>query len=198
MHYFYSPSTRGFYLESLHAAGGLPLDGVKVTEEERQALLDGQAQGLTIEINDQGRPVAKRSAREPIQERRERARRAIDAAAGDARAAFVSAGQLVEEEYRLALRQVQQWRDAGQPADAVPEAIQHWADAAKLSALDAADDIERTAARWQAALLRIRGIRLQGKAAINQAAPDADLMALAQPVIEQLAALPAFEELAGS
>ena len=53
---------------------------------------------------------------------------AIDFAAGAARLRYVSAGQLIEEEYRQALHAVRAWRAAGSPADDVPAEIQSGAE----------------------------------------------------------------------
>lgn len=118
-----------------------------------------------------------------------RAKRLIDDAAGNARARYVSAGQLVEEEYRLALQQTQAWRDAGSPADQVPPAIQAWADAAGITAEQAATSIEQTTAAWESVLLQIRQIRLAGKAAVDAAGDADDFAAIAQPFIAQLDAM---------
>ncbi|EGJ49061.1 hypothetical protein [Desulfocurvibacter africanus] len=52
---YYSPDTRGFYLEGLHA---IPANAVEITVEEHRALLAAQAQGKTIQPDQDGRPVA--------------------------------------------------------------------------------------------------------------------------------------------
>ena len=89
------------------------------------------------------------------QQRRAQASADIDSAAGDARTRFVSAGYLIEEEYRQALNAVQRWRTAGSPLDSVPPEIQSGADYGDLDAESAAVEIEQTnAARRRVAALR--------------------------------------------
>jgi len=46
---YYSPSTRGFYLEEVHVPSQIPADAVPVTEAQRQKLIAGQAEGGEIE-----------------------------------------------------------------------------------------------------------------------------------------------------
>lgn len=113
----------------------------------------------------------------------------IDRAAGKARARYVSAGELVEQEYLQAKRATEAWRADGSPAGDIPADIQVWADAAGMTAEQAAQDIEATAAGWAQVLTAIRQIRLSGKSAID-AAPDAtDYSDTAAPYIAQLDAL---------
>lgn len=121
--------------------------------------------------------------------RRQAARDAIDAAAGQARLAFVSVGWGVEEEYRLAKQQTDAWIAAGRPADDVPPAIAVWAQARGWTAEQAAQDIIGTEAAWMDALAAIRQARLLGKAAVDAAADDADFDAVAGPYIAQLEAI---------
>lgn len=52
---FYSPSTRGFYDDTIHAK--LPTDAVAISEEDRTELLAGEAQGLQISVDATGWPV---------------------------------------------------------------------------------------------------------------------------------------------
>lgn len=104
------------------------------------------------------------------QQRRAQASAAIDRAAGEARTRFVSAGYLIEEEYRQALAAVQKWRANGSPLDSVPPEIQSGADYGDLDAESAAVEIEQTAAAWENVLNEIRSLRLNGKRAVNDAA----------------------------
>lgn len=103
------------------------------------------------------------------QQRRDQASDAIDRAAGDARTRFVSAGYLIEEEYRQALTAVQKWRADGSPLDNVPPEIQSGADYGDLDAESAAVEIEQTAAAWEDVLNEVRSLRLNGKRAVNDA-----------------------------
>lgn len=54
--YFFSKSTNGFYLESVHG-DGIPSDAVKVTSEDYAKLFQGQSQGDLIVADKDGNPV---------------------------------------------------------------------------------------------------------------------------------------------
>jgi len=185
---FYSKSKNGFYDQSINGEN-MPDDVVIITDSEYRALMDGQNQGKQIQADENGRPILVDPPPVPAAERRASTKRAVDTAAGNARARYVSAGQLIEEEYRLALQQTQQWRAAGNPPNSVPQAIQDWATATGITAEEAAVSIEQTAAAWETVLLTIRKLRLDGKVAVDNAADDADLAAIAQPYIDQLNAM---------
>ncbi|MBE0505903.1 MAG: hypothetical protein IBX50_04175 [Marinospirillum sp.] len=124
-----------------------------------------------------------------VKQLKTKAKTAIDVAAGEARASFVSAGQLVEEEYRLAHRAAAAWIEAGRNSSSVPKEIQDWADASGMTASEAADDIIETASGWDMVLRSIRGIRLAGKAAINSMPDDADFDTEAEIYIQQIKAV---------
>lgn len=124
-----------------------------------------------------------------VESRRKTARDAIDAAAGEARAAFVSIGWGVAEEYRIAKAEADAWIAAGKPADAVPPSVAVWAQARGWTAEQAAQDILETEAAWMAALAAIRQARLLGKAAVDAAPDTADFDAVAAPYIAQLEAI---------
>ena len=53
--YFYSASTGGFYTPDINPT--MPTDVVEITEEYYQSLLTGQAEGLQIVADAQGKPV---------------------------------------------------------------------------------------------------------------------------------------------
>lgn len=125
----------------------------------------------------------------PADARRKAAKYSIDLAAGKARDAFVSPGQYVAEEYRLAKQQADEWVAAGKPANDVPPAVAVWAQARGWTAEQAAQDILDTEAAWVSALAAIRQARLLGKAAVDAAADDADFDAVAAPYIAQLEAI---------
>lgn len=119
---------------------------------------------------------------------RKAARDAIDMAAGDARQAFVSPGALVDQEYRDAQAEAQAYADAGYTGT-VPSMVQSWADAASMTAQQAADDMLATAGQWTQVMQSIRAVRLVGKAAVDAAPAGANYMAVAQPYLDQLGAI---------
>src|SRR4029079_4958777 len=57
----YSPSSHGFYAPEFQSdyelAGTWPADGVEITDEEWQALLDGQSAGQIIKAGPKGIPM---------------------------------------------------------------------------------------------------------------------------------------------
>ncbi|WP_157497242.1 hypothetical protein [Hahella ganghwensis] len=186
MKHYFCPSDQGFYMEGVHEPGEIPADAVEITSAEYERLLEGQGNLQKIQADDQGQPCL---VRPPAPILRRLAKQRIDEAAGEARARYVSAGQYLDEEYRLVLQQVEIWNTQGRPADQVPASIQVWAEAAGLTATNAADNIEATAEAWHSLLLQIRAFRLTGKAALDAADEDEDFETLAQPYIDQLAAL---------
>lgn len=187
---FYSPSANMFFPEALRAdyerAGKWPKDVIEVTAEEWATFaLSEPTQGKRRGADEDGRPAWVPSPPEPADTRRARQLTAIDTAAGAARLRYVSAGQLIEEEYRQALAAVQAWRAGGSPADAVPPEVVSGAEYSDITHEEAAVEIEQTAVAWEGVLSAIRDLRLGGKAAVREAA-DAEIESVAQGYIEQL------------
>lgn len=186
MPWYFSPSTKGFFSTAIHGES-LPLDAIEIGEEARSETLLAQSQGKIIQINE-GQLIASPPPPRPVNERRSRAMRNIDEEAGAARLRYVSAGQLIEEEYRQALIAVREWRTAGSPADVVPPEIVSGAAYSGITNEAAAVEIEQTAVRWEDVLSAIRDLRLGGKAAVKLAA-DTEIESVAQGYIEQLDAM---------
>ena len=120
--------------------------------------------------------------------RRDALIKSIDYEAGIARLSFVSAGQLIEQEYRLAVDEVIKWRAAGSPADAVPESVRSGADYSQITNEAAAAEIEQIAADWDGVLLTIRSLRLAGKRSVRECS-DMEMGGLADECINRLKAL---------
>lgn len=113
----------------------------------------------------------------------------IDQACGVKRAATVSPGTYIEEEYRRAYEDALAYKAIGYTGG-VPASVQSWATVAGLTAQQAADDIIATRDGFMALLDAIRTIRLNGKAAVD-AAPTPDAILAAVDVVNALlAALP--------
>ncbi|MGM0535540.1 MAG: hypothetical protein ACQER5_05635 [Pseudomonadota bacterium] len=93
----------------------------------------------------------------------------IDTAAGKARNAFVSPGELIEQEYQLAKREAQEWLDAGADESDVPTCVQDHADTFAVTVTEAANEIVTTGEAWEQAMRDIRTLRLKGKAAVRAA-----------------------------
>ena len=63
---FYSMSTGGMYLRSIHGSG-IPSDAVSVTEDEYKELLLMESSGMLITADKDGRPIAVERPAEPEQ-----------------------------------------------------------------------------------------------------------------------------------
>lgn len=113
---------------------------------------------------------------------------AINLAAGNARLkimnAFVSPGFGTLDEYNNTALEVKKWRDAGNPADDVPESITAWAIPKGLTNEQAAADLEAQEAFLRGKLDAVRTLRLAGTVAVDDATSDWDTVA--QPHIDAL------------
>lgn len=110
----------------------------------------------------------------------------IDTTAGTARAAFVSPGSLVEQEYHLAKQEASDWLANGKDESAIPSSVQDHMDMFGVGAETAANEIVTTAAQWEQALATIRRARLGGKTAVRSAETIEAAEQAAQAAIAQL------------
>lgn len=176
-----------FYAPEISGAG-IPTEAIAIAEEQwRECIANPGRRQIVVAADGTVSLQAYEPPGPSASERRATGRARIDRAAGDARLRFISPGALLDAEYLQAERDAQAYADAGYPAE-VPASVQAWADAAGLTAQQAADDILATAAQWRTVLDQIRALRLQGKAAVTAAA-DADIETTAQSYIDQLDAI---------
>ncbi|WP_193092393.1 hypothetical protein [Halomonas colorata] len=110
----------------------------------------------------------------------------IDTAAGKARAAFVSPGSYIDQEYLLAKQEASEWLAGGKDEAAIPSSVQDHIEMFGVSAEAAAQEIVATADQWETALRDIRNLRLGGKAAVQRADTIEAAEEAAQQAIEQL------------
>lgn len=110
----------------------------------------------------------------------------IDTAAGAARAAFVSPGSYIDQEYLLAKQEATNWLENGKDESAIPSSVQDHITMFDVDAETAAKEIVATAEQWEQALGAIRSARLGGKSAVSRAATIEEAEAAAQQAIEQL------------
>ena len=110
----------------------------------------------------------------------------IDTAAGNARAAFVSPGSYIDQEYLLAKQEAQAWLDNGKDANAIPSSVSDHMAMFEVGAEAAAQEIVATAEAWETALREIRQLRLGGKAAVRQAETIEAAEVAAEGAIDQL------------
>ncbi|WP_447529817.1 hypothetical protein [Vreelandella sp. TE19] len=110
----------------------------------------------------------------------------IDAAAGTARAAFVSPGSYIEQEYLLAKQEAADWLANGKDEEKIPSSVQDHITMFEVDAETAAKEIVATAHQWEQALSAIRSARLGGKAAVSRASTIEEAEVTAQQAIEKL------------
>ncbi|MCE7516643.1 hypothetical protein LZG37_00730 [Halomonas titanicae] len=110
----------------------------------------------------------------------------IDIAAGRARAAFVSPGSYIDQEYLLAKQEAGEWLANGKDETAIPSSVSDHMAMFEVSAEAAAQEIVATAEAWETALRDIRNLRLGGKAAVQRADTIEAKEEAAQQAIEQL------------
>lgn len=113
----------------------------------------------------------------------------IDIAAGRARAAFVSPGSYIDQEYLLAKQEAQTWLDGGKDQNAIPSSVQDHIDMFDVGAEAAAQEIVATAEQWEQALGLIRRARLGGKTAVRSAETIEAAEQAAQAAIAELNAI---------
>lgn len=153
----------------------LTLSDQQEWEKYRQALRD-----ITVtngSFNDDGKflfptPPAKTDKLQTIEEIKIKAKNEIDLMAGVTRNSVVSNGKYVDEEYRLAYDDAQDWITGGYLTDNVPSTITVWAESKKSTDKEAANDIIATREIWFEILRSIRKVRLTQKALIDSADPD--------------------------
>lgn len=113
----------------------------------------------------------------------------IDTAAGKARAAFVSPGSLVEQEYQLAKQEASEWLANGKDETAIPSSVSDHMAMFGVGAEVAATEIVATAEQWEQALATIRSARLGGKSAVRNAETIEAKEQAAKAAIAQLDAI---------
>ncbi|OHV11197.1 tail fiber assembly protein [Kushneria phosphatilytica] len=189
----FSPSEKAFYSVALEARyraeKSWPNDLVDVTDAQyREYALSSPPVGKMLSADAAGTPTwidVPPPEPEPAETRRARAIARIDRAADQARAADRSIGQYLDAEYRVVNDALAEWRARESDDAPVPPAIEAWADAEGISAIEAAEQIAEAAGRAEDLLLAVRHVRLAGKGAIRDAGDDADFDALVQTYIEQ-------------
>lgn len=110
----------------------------------------------------------------------------IDTAAGNARAAFVSPGSYIDQEYLLAKQEATDWLAGGKDEATIPSSVSDHMAMFEVGAEAAATEIVATAEAWETALREIRQLRLGGKAAVRQSETIEAAEAAAKGAIEQL------------
>lgn len=178
--YYYSKSTGGIYVSSVHS--DIPDDAVEVSQEEHEALMAAHRRGCSIGADAQGRPIAI----EPTISREFQCAR-IDSAADAARLA-VAGEPLRAAEYQIAEAEAKAYQAAGYVGDC-PPSVKSWAEAKGWPSKQAADNIIGEANAWNAALYAIRDARLKAKEAVRNAMTAEDGAAIASAAIAGIEAM---------
>lgn len=115
--------------------------------------------------------------------------KSLDYEAGKVRAAIVSEGSFVGEEYLLAHAEATAWIADGADNSNVPETVSVWAVANGMTNIKAAEDILQTRIYFNQLITAIRSIRLLGKAAIASAVTSVATKAAYDAALVKLAAI---------
>lgn len=190
---YYSAATRGFYDTAIHG-DNIPADAVEITAEEHAALLAG---GKRIEPDVNGYPVAVDPPPPTLAEAQSHAAAAIDAAAGAARARYITVAAGQEATYMLKEAQARAYKATGYPSAAVAsypmveaEAMaMHGAAPTAAQIKTAADGIIAQADAWIAKAALIERARIAGKRAVSAAADVAGADTARAAAIDELVLL---------
>ena len=117
------------------------------------------------------------------------AKSSIDAAAGQARARYITTVPGQEATYMLKERQARDYAAAGYPAASVPSLVQAEADAFGITPQQAADEIIAQADAWITLAAKIEYARRSGKAEVDAASDAASVETIKNKIIAQLDAI---------
>lgn len=180
---FYSKSTGGFYAAAVHG-DKIPADAVEITGDDHAALLAAQSSGKRIQPDANGHPVAVDPPPPTLAEVQASALAAIDAAAGTARALYITTADGQAATYLLKAADADRYKAVGYPAAQIASYPWVLAKARAMVAAPAAADYQAAADliiatrdAWVSKGAAIEEARESGKrvvaAAIDVAAVDA-------------------------
>jgi len=149
-----------------------------------KVLLDSSAVAFSVDTNETDIPMPNLLKAAIIQ-----LGVSIDTAAGSARAAFVSTGSYIEQEYQLAKQEASEWLANGKDEAAIPSSVSDHMAMFGVGAEASATEIVATAEQWEQALATIRSARLGGKSAVRSAETIEAAEQAAQAAIAQLKAI---------
>ena len=170
----YSQSTGGFYNRAIHVV--IPADAVEITDNEHAALLAAQSAGNRIEPDVNGYPIAVDPPLPSLADFRNSAHAAIDAAAGSARALYITTANGQESTYLLKAADADRYKAAGYPFAQIASYPWVLAKARSTVAAPAAADYQAAADliiatrdAWVVKGAAIEEARERGKAAVAAA-----------------------------
>lgn len=191
----YSASTNGFYDVAIHG-NNIPADAVEITSTYHTELLVAQSAGKRIEADVNGHPVAFDPPPPTLAEVQAAALTAIDAAAGAARARYITTANGQESTYLLKAADADRYKTAGYPAAQITSYPWVSAKAKAMVAAPAAADYQAAANliistrdAWVAKGAAIEESRERGKAAVSAAATVAGVATARAAAEAEMAAL---------
>lgn len=192
---FYSQTTGGFYDRVIHGAN-IPSDAVEITNAYHAALLAAQSTGKRIQPNINGYPVAVDPPPPILSEVLTAALTAIDAAAGTARARYITTADGQGATYLLKAADADRYKAAGYPAAQIAGHPWVLAKARAMVAAPAAADYQAAADliiatrdAWVSKGAAIEEARERGKAAVSAAVDVAGVAAARSAAIAELTLL---------
>ena len=191
----YAKSTGGFYDRAIHG-DAIPADAVDITAAYHAELLTAQSAGQRIEADANGYPVAVDPPRPILSEVLTAALTAIDAAAGTARARYITTADGQGATYLLKAADADRYKAAGYPAAQIASYPWVLAKARAMVAAPAAADYQAAADliigrrdAWIVKGAAIEEARERGKAAVASALDMAGVAAARAAAEAELAAL---------
>lgn len=157
--------------------------GIEITDEEHAAFLSGQAQGKSIVADANGRPVLQDPPAPALAEVKAFALASIDAAAGAARARYITVAPGQEATYLMKGQQARDYAAAGYSGPVPLMVAAEQAAAGDASPQAAADRIIAEEAAWSAKAAQIEQERRTRKIAVAAAA-DAEAVAAIRAAAE--------------
>lgn len=183
----YSKLMRGFYDQAIHGAA-IPSDAVEIAAAYHAELLAAQAAGQRIEPDANGYPVAVDPPAPTLDQVQAAVLAAIDAAAGAARARYITISPGQEATYLLKAAQAEAFKSAGY-IGAVPGLVQAEIDATGATAQQGTDAILAQQVAWEYKAAQIESARRRGKVAVGNAGDAAAVEVAKAAAIIELAAL---------
>lgn len=191
----YAASTGGFYAREIHG-DAIPADAVAITRDEHAALLAAQSQGKRIQPDANDYPVAVDPPPPTLSEAQAAALAAIDAAAGTARARYITTADGQGATYLLKAADADRYKAAGYPAAKIASYPWVLAKARAMVAIPAAADYQAAADliiatrdAWVSKGAAIEEARERGKAALSAAVDVAGVAAARSAAIAELTLL---------
>ncbi|MDM7852679.1 hypothetical protein [Pseudochrobactrum kiredjianiae] len=179
--FYYSSSQSGFFTNSVHAV--LPDDAVEITPSEHSALLNGQAVGLRIVADANGKPILQAIDNAiPLEVVKLTLKMQIDQSAETERLKYITPGTGQAMTYQQKVAEAQAYKSATNPN---PEDYPILASEVGITAptlAEVADTVLAAYHQWQQIGAAIEAIRLGAKRDIDESTTEAAARAVLDSV----------------